>query len=223
MIQKLGTNNQKGFTLIELMIVIAIIGILAAIAVPQFLAYRTRSYNAAAKATAHNLKADQSNLNSELGVYGVTEAAADDLTAAYVGPGVIDSEADTDLQIAATATAIGARLAGQRVTTDWTREMALGIGVGANMMAQVLVDTVAGDEGTSHVIMTRHFRGDTAYGLDSDVENRIFSVSNPNWPGNNLLMAVAVDAEVDTDDFEAAAGGAPGGGLPTPEWMPAAE
>jgi len=47
-------RKNEGFTLIELMIVIAIIGILAAIAIPQFSAYRTRSYNAAAEADLRN-------------------------------------------------------------------------------------------------------------------------------------------------------------------------
>jgi prepilin-type N-terminal cleavage/methylation domain-containing protein len=62
-------RNNKGFTLIELMIVVAIIGILAAIAIPQFSSYRQRAQDSAAKSTLKNMATAQEDYYVQFETY----------------------------------------------------------------------------------------------------------------------------------------------------------
>lgn len=72
-------TTQKGFTLIELMIVVAIIGILAAIAIPAYQNYIARSQVSEAMTLAGGLKTSiQTNLQKNSCYKGDAYAAADD-------------------------------------------------------------------------------------------------------------------------------------------------
>lgn len=64
-------RSKKGFTLIELLIVVAIIGILAAIAIPQFSAYRAKSFDASAQSDLRNFKTQMESAYADTQVYPV--------------------------------------------------------------------------------------------------------------------------------------------------------
>jgi type IV pilus assembly protein PilA len=63
-------RGKKGFTLIELMIVVAIIGILAAIAIPNFLKFQAKSKQSEAKSNLGAIFTGELSYFGEQGVYG---------------------------------------------------------------------------------------------------------------------------------------------------------
>jgi type IV pilus assembly protein PilA len=68
------TARNRGFTLLELLVVTAIIGILASIAIPQYASYRARSYDSTVMTAVRNVATGQE------AYYAVNHTYATDVT-----------------------------------------------------------------------------------------------------------------------------------------------
>ena len=71
-------NDQRGFTLVEILVVILIIGILAAIAIPAFLNQRNKAYDSAAKSNVRTAAtAEETFATDNNGTYTASNTGTD--------------------------------------------------------------------------------------------------------------------------------------------------
>jgi type IV pilus assembly protein PilA len=152
--QNIIRKNQKGFTLIELMIVVAIIGILAAIAIPNFLNYQMKAKTSEAKTNLGGIKTSEVAFKAEWDAYcpaGLTLANPSDVKQPWT-PALTDVGFDT----------IGFTPAG---SVYYSYEVAVGDNAATTGTA------VAGVAGTALAGHTGAFCASASGDLDNDAAN----------------------------------------------------
>ena len=100
-------RSQKGFTLIELMIVVVIIGILAALAIPRFMRATTKSKQSEAKQILKQIYVMEQAYRQEYDAYwgnGITASAAAPATMGRIGVDIGSTARYTYSLVAATNT-----------------------------------------------------------------------------------------------------------------------
>jgi prepilin-type N-terminal cleavage/methylation domain-containing protein len=183
-------KDSQGFTLVELMIVVAIIGILAAIAIPQFAAYRQRAQASSAQSDIKNLKTAEAAMFTDYGTYGQSA----------VGP-------------AAAVVAVGGGGAGAIVTGPAVVSLtpataiatAVSVDFGLSNLVDVQIDTNANS--LDYSMMSKHLGSTRVFGADEGASQLYYQENPAAWSGQTLAVtAVGMPAPTGVPtDFSAVA------------------